>query len=116
MSADKAFNSSNLNPSLRPSIFNLSIRPSKDIRTNYSQISALSKENPVAITVNGKEDTYVLCHDDFYYLIGQVLELSARLSLYDKLAQAEDDIRLGRVTPIDQAFKEVYDFIDKVEI
>ena len=40
----------------------ISIRPSKDLRTNYAQISALSRENPVAITVNGKEDTIVLCH------------------------------------------------------
>ena len=31
----------------------ISIRPSKDIRTNYAQISALTRENPVAITVNG---------------------------------------------------------------
>ena len=40
----------------------ISIRPSKDLRTNYAQISALSRENPVAITVNGKEDTVVFCH------------------------------------------------------
>ena len=33
----------------------ISIRPSKDLRTHYAQISALSRENPVAITVNGKE-------------------------------------------------------------
>ena len=33
----------------------ISIRPSKDIRTNYAQISALTRENPVAITVNGKD-------------------------------------------------------------
>ena len=33
----------------------ISIRPSKDIRTNYAQISALTRDNPVAITVNGKD-------------------------------------------------------------
>ena len=43
----------------------ISIRPSKDIRTNYAQISALAKQNPVAITVNGKEDTVLLSHKDF---------------------------------------------------
>ena len=37
----------------------ISIRPSKDLRTNYAQISALTRQNPVAITVNGKEDTGV---------------------------------------------------------
>ena len=30
----------------------ISIRQSKDLRTNYAQISALSRENPVVITVN----------------------------------------------------------------
>ena len=38
----------------------ISIRPSKDIRNNYAQISALAKNNPVAITVNGKEDSVLL--------------------------------------------------------
>ena len=42
----------------------ISIRPSKDIRTNYAQISALTRDNPVAITVNGKEDTVLLSHED----------------------------------------------------
>ena len=40
----------------------LSRTKEKAPRTNYAQISALSRENPVAITVNGKEDTVVLCH------------------------------------------------------
>ena len=47
---------------MNPSI---SIRPSKELRNNYNQISALSRSNPVAITVNGKEDTVVLSHEDF---------------------------------------------------
>ena len=34
---------------------NISIRPSKDIRTNYAQISALTRQNPVAITVNAEK-------------------------------------------------------------
>lgn len=34
----------------------LTIRPSKDLRTHYAQISAEAKENPVAITVNGREE------------------------------------------------------------
>ena len=41
----------------RLSYNHISIRPSKDIRTNYAQISELTRQNPVAITVNGKEDT-----------------------------------------------------------
>ena len=54
----------------------ISIRPSKELRTNYSQISALSRKNPVAITVNGKEDTVVLCHEDY---VNQILENLAKL-------------------------------------
>ena len=43
----------------------ISIRPSKELRTNYSQISKLARNNPVAITVNGKEDTVVVSHEEF---------------------------------------------------
>ena len=41
----------------------ISIRPSRDLRSNYSQISSLARQNPVAITVNGKEDTVVMSHE-----------------------------------------------------
>ena len=61
----------------------ISIRPSRDLRSNYSQISALARQNPVAITVNGKEDTVVMSHESAH------------------LAQAEDDVKLGRVQPIE---------------
>ena len=43
----------------------ISIRPSRDLRSNYSQISSLARQNPVAITVNGKEDTVVMSHESF---------------------------------------------------
>lgn len=56
-----------------------SIRPSKDLRTNYAQISALTRQNPVAITVNGKEDTVILSHNDFIEQKNYISELEARL-------------------------------------
>ena len=74
----------------------ISIRPSKDIRTNYAQISALTRQNPVAITVNGKEDTVLLSHEEYQE---QLLRIS--------LAQAMDDIRLGRVQSADAVFDEL---------
>ncbi len=43
----------------------LSIRPSRDLRNNYSKLSKLTRENPVAITVNGKEDTVVMSYEQF---------------------------------------------------
>ena len=58
-----------------------SIRPSKDIRTNYAQISALTRQNPVAITVNGKEDTVLLSHEDFQNQIHYISELEAKLAV-----------------------------------
>ena len=74
----------------------ISIRPSKDIRTNYAQISALTRDNPVAITVNGKEDTVLLSHEDYQQTMHYISELEERLALYAHLAQSRDDIKLGR--------------------
>ena len=83
---------------------NISIRPSKDIRTNYAQISALTRQNPVAITVNGKEDTVLLSHEDFQDQLNYISELEAKLAVYSHLAQAMDDIKLGRVESAESAF------------
>lgn len=85
----------------------ISIRPSKDIRTNYAQISALTRENPVAITVNGKEDTVLLSHEDFEEQKKYIADLEARLAVYAHLAQAMDDIKLGRVQSADEAFDDI---------
>ena len=85
----------------------LSIRPSKDIRTNYAKISALTRENPVAITVNGREDTVLLSHEDFMEQNRYISELEAKLALYSHLAQGMDDIKLGRVSDLDEAFDDV---------
>ena len=94
----------------------ISIRPSKDLRTNYAQISALSRENPVAITVNGKEDTVVLCHDDFVEQQNYIMELEAKLAVYAHLAQAADDLKLGRVQNMDEAFDDILSELDGLEL
>ena len=84
----------------------ISIRPSKDIRTNYAGISALTRENPVAITVNGKEDTVLLSHEDFCEQIAYISELEAKIAVYAHLAQAMDDVKLGRTQDADSADKQ----------
>lgn len=94
----------------------ISIRPSKDLRTNYAQISSLSRKNPVAITVNGKEDTVVLCHDDFVAQQNYISELEAKLAVYARLAQAADDIKLGRVQNIDDAFDDILQELDGINL
>lgn len=86
---------------------NISIRPSKDIRTNYAQISILTRSNPVAITVNGKEDTVLLSHEDFQKQQNYIAELEAKLALYTKLSQAMDDVKLGRVQDADTVYKNI---------
>ena len=94
----------------------ISIRPSKDIRTNYAQISALTRENPVAITVNGKEDTVLLSHEDFTEQQNYISELEAKLAVYAHLAQAMDDIKLGRVQDADEAFDDILGELENLDI
>ena len=97
---------------MNPSI---SIRPFEDIRTNYAQISALTRQNPVAIIVNGKEDTVLLSHEDFQDQIRYINELEAKLDAYSHLAQAMDDIKLGRVQSADSAFEDILGELGKLE-
>ena len=94
----------------------ISIRPSKDIRTNYAQISALTRENPVAITVNGKEDTVLLSHEDFEEQKRYISELEAKLAVYAHLAQAMDDMKLGRVQSADEAFDDIIADLENLDV
>lgn len=93
----------------------ISIRPSKDIRTNYAQISALTRINPVAITVNGKEDTVLLSHEDYVNQQKYISELEAKLAVYAHLAQAMDDVKLGRVEDADEAFDDIIAELENLE-
>jgi len=93
----------------------ISIRPSKDIRTNYAKISALTRENPVAITVNGKEDTVLVSHEDFTAQQHYITELEAKLAVYAHLAEAADDVKLGRTQDADAAFADILDELEKLE-
>lgn len=95
---------------------NISIRPSKDIRTNYAKISALTRQNPVAITVNGREDTVLLSHEDFQNQLRYIDDLEAKLQVYSHLAQAMDDIKLGRVQPAESAFADILDELEKLDV
>ena len=93
----------------------ISIRPSKDIRTNYAGISALTRENPVAITVNGKEDTVLLSHEDFCEQIAYISELEAKIAVYAHLAQAMDDVKLGRTQDADSAFADILNELENMD-
>lgn len=78
------------------------IRPSADLRNHYSEISKQCKETrkAVIITVNGRGDTAVLGLQDYY-------QMKSELELLKTLAEAEDDVKSGRVAPMQDAFDEL---------
>ena len=66
----------------------ISIRPSRDLRNNYAQISLLAKKNPVAIIVNGREDTAVFCHEDvIFYEIDESNHVVSVLAVKSKVKE-----------------------------
>lgn len=67
------------------------IRPSADLRNKYSELSRLTKEtrSPIAITVNGREDTVLINHA----LYAQQME---ELELLKDIVEAEQDFDNGR--------------------
>lgn len=85
----------------------ISIRPSRDLQSNYSQISSLTRQNPVTITVNGKKDTVVMSYESFVSQQNYIAEMEAKLSVYSHLAQAADDIKLGRVQELNSACDDI---------
>lgn len=85
----------------------LAIRPSRDIRTNYAEISKLCQKNPVAITVNGREDTVIMSHKEYSIQQEKIIELQEQLKLYELLAQAEDDFKLNRVYSSENFFENI---------
>lgn len=94
----------------------ISIRPSKDIRTNYAQISSLTRQNPVAITVNGKEDTVLLSHEDYQNQQNYISELEAKLAVYTHLAQAMDDVKLGRIQDANEAYDDIIAELENLDL
>ncbi len=76
-----------------------SIRPSADLRSKYSEISRLCREEreAVIITVNGRSDTVSLGYE-------QYRQMKARIELLEMLGEAEEDVRSGRVAPMQETF------------
>lgn len=78
------------------------IRPSSDLRNHYNEISKQCKEsrNAVIITVNGRGDTAVLGLQDYY-------QMKSELELLRTLAEAEDDVKNGRLATMQDSFDEI---------
>ena len=78
------------------------IRPSAELRNKYNEISNLCKETrePVYITVNGHGDTVILSLEQFN-------QMQAKLELLKMLAESEEDVRNGRVAPVEDSFNDI---------
>ena len=76
-----------------------SIRPSADLRNHYSDISRQCKE-AVIITVNGRGDTVTLSYEEYK-------NMKARIELLEILAEAEDDVKNGRIASVTETFDDL---------
>ena len=75
------------------------IRPSADLRVRYSEISRQCREDrkAVIITVNGRGDTVSLGYEQYQ-------QMKAQIELLELLGEAEEDVRNGRVAPMQESF------------
>lgn len=78
------------------------IRPSADLRNHYNEISRQCREEneAVIITVNGRGDTVSLAYEEYK-------RMKSRIELLEILAEAEDDVRNGRVAPISETLDDL---------
>ncbi len=79
-----------------------SIRPSADLRNHYNEISKQCKDNKeaVIITVNGRGDMACLSYEEYQ-------TIKTRIELLEILAEAEDDVKNGRVAPVSDTFDDL---------
>ena len=78
------------------------IRPSADLRNHYNEISkqCREKKEAVIITVNGRGDTVSLSYEEYK-------KMKSRIELLEILADAEDDVKNGRIAPINDTFDDL---------
>ena len=78
------------------------IRPSADLRNHYNEISKQCREEKkaVIITVNGRGDTVSVSYEEYK-------KMKSRIELLEILADAEDDVKNGRIAPINDTFDDL---------
>ena len=76
--------------------------PSCDLRNHYNELSKQFREvkEAVIITVNGRGDTVSLSYEEYK-------NMKSRIELLEVLAEAEDDVKNGRVAPISETFDDL---------
>ena len=77
------------------------IRPSADLRNHYNEISKQCREDKeaVIITVNGRGDTVSLSYEEYK-------NMKSRIELLEILAEAEGDVKNGRVAPMSETLSD----------
>ena len=78
------------------------IRPSADLRNHYNEITKQCREDKeaVIITVNGRGDTVSLSYEEYK-------NMKSRIELLEILAEAEGDVKNGRVAPMSETFDDL---------
>lgn len=78
------------------------IRPSADLRNHYNEISQQchEKSEAVIITVNGRGDTVSLSYEEYK-------RMKARIELLEILAEADEDVKYGRLAPVKDTFDDL---------
>lgn len=82
------------------------IRPSADLRNHYNEISKQCREDKeaVIITVNGRGDTVSLSYEEYK-------NMKSRIELLEILAEAEGDVKNGRVAPMSETFDDLRELL-----
>ena len=82
--------------------FRESIRPSADLRNHYSEISRQCRENKEAVilTVNGRGDTVSIAYEEYK-------RMRARIELLEILAESDEDVKFGRIAPVQETFDDL---------
>lgn len=78
------------------------IRPSSELRNNYAGLMKISREQqePVFLTVNGRGDSVIMPIETYHKIMNA-------LKVQQMLAEAEDDVRSGRVKTADDVFQNI---------
>ena len=78
------------------------IRPSADLRNHYNEISKQCREDKeaVIITVNGSGGTVSLSYEAYK-------NMKSRIALLEILAEAEGDVKNGRLAPMSETFDDL---------
>ncbi len=87
------------------------IRPSADLRNHYNEISRQCREDheTVIITVNGRGDTVSMGYEEYQ-------RMKTRIELLEILAEADEDVKYGRVAPAKDTFDDLRSFLKEEQI